>query len=163
MLRCERISDERAASLLVPSVTTSTTSADSNHPGRHRFAAAPPSKADLVNTIELITHRRMIHLDPFFSNPADVPRMSREYAGKRYPVYGNSTKWLQPFEHVVTVGPPMTRGKRLGVSGVRRWEWGRAPLSKSDAVRWIETQSRPSRKREERGASASQPCGRIVE
>ena len=94
----------------------------------------PPTSAQLINSIESFGKSRVVYVDPFFSDPADVPPKAREYAGRRFRLRGNTIKFFSAFEHWTKREPVVLSARG---SGTGSWEWAGRPPNVKETREWL--------------------------
>jgi hypothetical protein len=95
-------------------------------PLRSSLRLADPAILDLPDTK---------YRNPYFSDPADVPRRVREYAGRRWPL--SSKHGLEEDEFVSRKSDGMQKGK--GKKGEVAWEARMIAPSRGDAEEWLKS------------------------
>ncbi|SOV04846.1 probable catalytic subunit of DNA polymerase zeta UPR-1 [Ustilago sp. UG-2017a] len=78
-----------------------TSPSNGSESGKRLFAfhEPAPSLKRVVETFSLFSIVRQVHLEPFFSDPNDVPARPREYAGRMFQFKSRTLPYLHPFEH----------------------------------------------------------------
>lgn len=134
-----------------------------------KFALVPPTKEALRTSMpDYSRHdgRRWRPLsekrfqDPYFSDPREVPKRIKEYAGTAFRIPGSGTPWLLAFPHDSTLPKETLSGCFSLESSLstRRWEYAVPPPDKASCKAWLraeETSGRQQAKRR-RAAAASQ-------
>lgn len=93
------------------------------------YESRAPMRAEVTDSFTFFGLPIVEHRDPYFSNPADVPR-AREYAGRMFAFTSVTLPHLPAFEE---------GSGREEVSGrhVRKWEYGRLPPARAEVQDWI--------------------------
>lgn len=120
---------------------------------RHSFIynRKPPTTAQLYESLNRNRQPYVIYKDPYYSNPKDVPRKDREFAGKSYSIDGDSIKFLKPFLHhgmspFAALSQQQQTESVPRIAGTTKWEFSERPPSKKAMKEWLvkEGDSSPS-------------------
>ncbi|SCV68725.1 BQ2448_846 [Microbotryum intermedium] len=96
-------------SLLLPlqnsnsSSTSSGPAVQTDHPlSAHSwvYRERAPSSQQVLETLESYNKPRVDYKNPFYSNPADVPRVANEYGGRRFVLRDHSMRNIPAFNHL---------------------------------------------------------------
>lgn len=129
-----------------------------------KFAGQPPSVAELYGTMvdfgkhDGLRHRPMLqkrYQDPFYSNPAQVPRRAQEFAGSLFRIGGKGPKWLSHFPHdpgLLSHGLPRQLEPPKAASS-RRWEFSIPPPTRQSCLEWLHTEEGASTSHKRAGAA----------
>ncbi|KAL8283649.1 hypothetical protein RQP46_005444 [Phenoliferia psychrophenolica] len=110
----------------------------SKHPlskNAYVWAADPPTTLELESTIA----RKVVYQQAYYSNPKDVPKHAKEYAGRSFKPPGDKIKDAPEFRHhgkpdvVVTAEPVSGDQRRTN----RKWEWAAVPPTWKDTQSWL--------------------------
>ncbi|SNX82906.1 probable catalytic subunit of DNA polymerase zeta UPR-1 [Melanopsichium pennsylvanicum] len=119
---------------LVPSSTSFSSSCKSDSGKRLvTFHEPAPTLSVVTSTFSIFSIPRQYHLDPHFSNPADVPARLREYAGRMFSFQSQTLPYLRAFEHynasssyLPSPAPPRKR----------YWQFGPPPPTILETLAW---------------------------
>ncbi|KAI0365248.1 hypothetical protein BV20DRAFT_1039013 [Pilatotrama ljubarskyi] len=103
------------------------------------YASAPPSAAELVETIEQYGIPSKIYRDPYYSKESDAPERPREYAGLVFHLKGGEgvatlEEWKSDESTPSIIGHPPQPLARAGVGG---WEYASTPPSVKQVRKWL--------------------------
>lgn len=87
----------------------------------------------------------MAYPDPYFSKDEDVPKVAREFGGKRFVLLGSSLKHLPEFGSSRGWAARGLKGNEKAKGRVRRtkqWEWSEPPLTRIEAEDWLENEAK---------------------
>ncbi|SGY31587.1 BQ5605_C002g01244 [Microbotryum silenes-dioicae] len=142
-------------SLLLPLQNSNTSSTSSgrvihtDHPVSARswiYREPAPSAQQVLETLEMNNQPRVDYTNPYYSNPADVPRVANEYGGRRFVLRDQSMRNTPAFNHLdrrVRDAETTTRGtddyprmsKRSGDKGREQhalWEYVKRPPTRAE-------------------------------
>lgn len=114
--------------------STKITSREAKRPFRTWvYSLAPPTRQEVENSFRLFGLPSVVHKDPYFSNPADVPK-PREYAGRTFTFASSAMSYLASF-----AGPSLKNDsvEQQRSEWHRQWEYGRVPPSRLDVADWV--------------------------
>ncbi|GAA5949875.1 hypothetical protein JCM3765_007720 [Sporobolomyces pararoseus] len=111
---------------------------------RHSFIynRKAPTTAQLYESLNQNKQPHVIYKDPYYSNPKDVPRKDREFAGKSYSIDGDSIKFLKPFLHhgmspFAALAQQQLKVSNPRIAGTTKWEFSERPPSKKEMNEWL--------------------------
>lgn len=95
-----------------------------------QFAPLPPTLRDVVGTFEAYGLDAVEYVDPYYSNPADVPPKPKQFAGRRFLLKSNTAADLPEFESELGTATPWLKTKRLQLTRAEAgWEYIPSPSS----------------------------------
>ncbi len=128
--------------LLIAAFTFSSPRYHSQHslaPNAFTWASPAPTAAELLATI----NHQVAYPDPFFSKEEDVPKVAKEFGGKRFVLLSNSLKHLPEFETGLRPTGKELKGRtRTRARKTKAWEWSEPPLSRLQAEDWLEKEAK---------------------
>ncbi len=98
------------------------------------FHEPSPSTRTVVETFSLFSVSRTIHLEPFFSDPQDLPARPREYAGRMFQFQSRTLPFLRPFEHWHKSSKD--DAPEQAIPRRRFWQFGPPPPTMLEARAW---------------------------
>lgn len=134
-------SAESGTSAADPSGGTDGTSGSDLPVNGWTWSERPPSKRDVMDTMEEFGQDMVEYHEPFYSDPADVPPRPKLFAGRSFKVKTNAVAGLLDFEHDVLVSTTKSWLKTRHSGTVRSsfgWEYGPPPPSRRDVVRFCQ-------------------------
>lgn len=100
------------------------------------FHIPPPTRIEVERSFAYFGLPTVVHRDPYFSNPADVPK-AREYAGRTFTFTSHSLHHLPHFdenrEHA-----KVDRSTVRKLSSIRYWEYGPRPPTRAEVQDWLD-------------------------
>ncbi|GAK63793.1 DNA polymerase zeta catalytic subunit [Moesziomyces antarcticus] len=98
------------------------------------FHEPSPSTRTVVETFSLFSVSRTIHLEPFFSDPQDLPARPREYADRMFQFQSRTLPFLRPFEHWHKSSKD--DAPEQAIPRRRFWQFGPPPPTMLEARAW---------------------------
>jgi len=108
-------------------------------PQRNSFVYVypPPMISELLSTIEAYGLPKKTYLDPFYSNPDDVPYGPREYAGLVYHLQGDANRLSTLEEWQTNTLDPLSTGDKSRIISPGGWEYSSCPPSRRQINVWL--------------------------
>lgn len=114
------------------------------------FHESAPSLRDVVGTFPLFSIARQIHLEPFFSNPSDLPARPREYAGRMFHFQSHSLPYLRSFDHWDQKSEHVASTQKDKPPKRLYWQFGPPPPTLLEARAWRQKEKVIERQRSKR-------------
>ncbi|KAL0951176.1 hypothetical protein HGRIS_007907 [Hohenbuehelia grisea] len=105
-----------------------------------QYCHSPPSRQELLNTLESSGLASKIYRDPFYSKEKDAPNRAREYAGLVYRLKGGfGLDTVEPWDDTYTAHSSASRSpsSSLHNSGVGGWEYAGYPPNLARIEDWL--------------------------
>nr|XP_019013605.1 uncharacterized protein I206_01675 [Kwoniella pini CBS 10737]OCF52386.1 hypothetical protein I206_01675 [Kwoniella pini CBS 10737] len=131
-----------------------------------QFHLAPPSKMEIMTTMEDSGIPSVIYQQPYYSNPIDVPARSKQFAGRVFTLKGNLVKDLQDFEG--SFSDPLgnkrwLKSRRTGHKWKFGWEYAVTPPTAKEVIDWCEREDTALQADSESLSKMSHSCFLLVQ
>ncbi|KDQ63750.1 hypothetical protein JAAARDRAFT_53942 [Jaapia argillacea MUCL 33604] len=103
------------------------------------YAVPPPSKSELVSTVDDFGVPSKVYRDPYYSRESDAPDKPREYAGLVYHLKGGSG--MAVLEEWETNAPAFPECGGTATGAVCGWEYAGSPPSVREVERWLKLEA----------------------
>jgi DNA polymerase zeta len=122
----------------------------------YSYSDVPPSKAELTS-LEIHKLPTKLYQSPFYSNEADTPERSREFAGLVYYLKGRGISSLEEFE-TASGSQESPIPQRLRFELQLGWEYAAVPPSGKFIRRWLQHEKKSKNRLSGRKGFRSQVC-----
>jgi len=100
-----------------------------------QYAQPAPSTAEVLNSFGFFGLPNVEHQDPFYSDPADVPKGAREYAGRSFRFVSKTLRFLPTFKLGSTDAEGGKKAQQRP-AGVEAWTASVPPPTRKSVQKW---------------------------